>query len=161
MYNNYNDVILETDCNQPSFCINPLISEISVPEIQPEIPSISSSKKILNYSVTSLTIAFNTIVSFSSTSLLLVCPYIPTHTAYGYGGINLHCLWGIMHKCSQVPCYNNMIHTTCGHSVDGMDGHGCAAWCVTCWIDNRETNIRQGRRKAKETEQTNPKDGKA
>ena len=36
MYNNYNDVIFETDCNQPTSCINPLISEISVPEIQRE-----------------------------------------------------------------------------------------------------------------------------
>ena len=48
MFNNYNDVILETDCNQPSSCINPLISEISVPEIQrekfqpPPVPKISS-----------------------------------------------------------------------------------------------------------------------
>ena len=29
-----NDVIFEIDCNQPSSCINPLISEISVPEIK-------------------------------------------------------------------------------------------------------------------------------
>ena len=36
MYNNYNDVIFETECNQPTSCINPLISEISVPEIQRE-----------------------------------------------------------------------------------------------------------------------------
>ena len=30
-----------------------------------------------------------------------------------------------------------------------MEGYGCAVWCVTCWIDYRETNIRQGRLKAK------------
>ena len=30
-----------------------------------------------------------------------------------------------------------------------MEGYGCAIWCVTCWIDYRETNIRQGRLKAK------------
>ena len=48
MYNNYNEAIFETDCNQPSSCINPLISEISVPEIQREnfqpspVPKISS-----------------------------------------------------------------------------------------------------------------------
>ena len=50
------------------------------------------------------------------------------------------------HKC---PGCNNPIHTTCGHSVDGMEGYGCPVWCVTCWIDYRETNIRQGRLKAK------------
>ena len=30
-----------------------------------------------------------------------------------------------------------------------MEGYGCPVWCVTCWIDYRETNIRQGRLKAK------------
>ena len=30
-----------------------------------------------------------------------------------------------------------------------MEGYECAVWCVTCWIDYSEKNIRQGRLKAK------------
>ena len=47
------------------------------------------------------------------------------------------------------PGCNNPIHTICGHAVDGMEGNSCPVWCVSCWIYYRDTDIQQGRLKAK------------
>ena len=150
MYNNYNDVIFETDCNQPSSCINPLISEISVPEIQREKFQPSPVPKIS--SITALPLSQSPSIPLYPSPPRPSCSYVPTSPQI----LPMDMLVQICtvceaectsaHKC---PGCNNPIHTTCGHSVDGMEGYGCPVWCVTCWTDYRETNIRQGRLKAK------------
>ena len=93
MYNNYNDVIFETDCNQPSSCINPLISEISVPEIQREKFQPSPVPKIS--SITALPLSQSPSIPLYPSPPRPSCSYVPTSpqiTAYGYAGTSLHCL---------------------------------------------------------------------
>ena len=80
------------------------------------------------------------------------CSYVPTSPQILPMDMQVQICTVYEEECTSVhncPSCNNPIHTTCGHSVDGMEGYGCAVWCVTCWIDYRETNIRQGRLKAK------------
>ena len=76
MYNNYNGVIFETDRNQPSSCINPLISEISIPEIRQvkfqssPVPEISS--------ITALPLSKSPSIQLYPSPPRPSCSYVPT-----------------------------------------------------------------------------------
>ena len=62
------------------------------------------------------------------------------------------------HRC---PDCHRAIHTICGQTVDGMEGYGCGAWCISCWLDYRADGVRQVRLTAKKgQEKTDPTNDK-
>ena len=50
------------------------------------------------------------------------------------------------HSC---PGCHRYIHTTCGQTVDDMEGYGCPVWYISCWGEHRADGIQQGRLAAK------------
>ena len=159
MYNNYNDVIFETDCNQPSSCINPLISEISLPEIQREKFQPSPVAQIS--SITALPLSKSPSIPLYPSSPCPSCSYVPTSPQILPMDMQVQICTVCEEECTSThkfPVCNNPIHTTC--SVDGMEGYGCAVWCHL--PDKLQGNKHQtGKTEGQErTQQTNPKDGK-
>ena len=143
----YTNVTIEPNNHQPSSTPDINLSLIPEREIFQSYPVSSIPRSPDNYLTQS---PYTTSTPLHPSPPRPCCSYIPTPpqlmcmSAQRCIVCEAECTSA--HKC---PGCNNPIHTTCGHSVDGMEGYGCLVWCVTCWVEYRSTNIQQGRLKAK------------
>ena len=50
------------------------------------------------------------------------------------------------HQC---PGCQHPVHTICGFPVAGLEGFGSPVWCLSCYLEEREDTMEQGRKRAK------------
>ena len=50
------------------------------------------------------------------------------------------------HQC---PGCQHPVHTICGFPVAGSEGFGSPVWCLSCYLEEREDTMEQGRKRAK------------